>query len=97
MQHTIIRPVITEQSMAAAQTGKFTFIVDRAANKDAIRAAVEEAFKVKVVGISTITIKGKTKRTGVRRIEVAITPIKKAVVQLASGQKIDLFTLGGTE
>ncbi len=97
MQNPIIRAVITEQSMAAAQNGKFTFIVRKDANKNAIKQAVERAFNVKVTGLSTLLVKGKTKRTGTRRTEVTINSLKKAVVQLQAGQKIGLFELGGGE
>ena len=95
--NTIIRAIITEQSMTAAQTGKFTFLVDKDANKNAIRQAIEKAFNVHVVGISTIMMKGRSMRTGVRRLEVKLSPTKKAIVQLAAGEKIGLFELGGGE
>jgi large subunit ribosomal protein L23 len=97
MQNPIIRAVITEQSMAAAQHSKFTFIVRKDANKNAIKQAIEKTFSVKVVGLSTLIVKGKTKRTGIRRTEVTINSLKKAVVQLEAGQKISLFELGGGE
>lgn len=95
MNNVIIKPIITEQSMAAAQRGKFTFLVDRFAAKLAIKRAVEDMFTVNVKGLSITVIKGKTKRVGKRRTEKVITSAKKAVVQLAAGQKIGLFELGG--
>jgi large subunit ribosomal protein L23 len=97
MNNVIIKPIITEQSMAAAQTGKFTFLVARFADKPAIKNAVERMFSVNVKGISTTVIKGKTKRVGARRAEVVETPVKKAVVQLRQGEKIGLFELGGEQ
>src|SRR4051812_19808142 len=97
MQNPIVKAVITEQSMVAAQNGKFTFVVRRDANKNAIRQAVEKAFNVTVIGLSTTLVKGKTKRTGPRRTEVAMPLMKKAIVQLRAGQKIGLFELGGGE
>lgn len=87
-------PVITEKSMVDAENGKFTFTVSLLAGKKEIRNAIEKQFNVKVIGISTITVKGKMKRVGKRRTEKKLTPIKKAIVALEKGQKIDLFDLG---
>lgn len=93
--HNIIKsPIITEKSIERAGKGKFTFHVDRGANKPMIRKAVEEKFKVTVVSITTTTLKGRRKRTGVRRIEVNQPALKRAIVTLVSGQKIDLFDIG---
>ena len=46
------------------------------------------------VHVSTITLKGKTKRTGTRRMEKAVAGYKKAIVKVRQGQKIGLFELG---
>lgn len=90
----IISPVITEKSMAQASTGKYTFKVDVRANKNAIKNAVEKNFSVNVIGVSTITIKGRSARTGQRRLEKTLSPFKKAIVELKTGEKIGLFELG---
>jgi large subunit ribosomal protein L23 len=96
MQHTIIiKPIITEQSMAAVNKGKFTFAVRIDADKKEIKGDIEKTFSVNVVGISTLVVKGKTKRVGTRRTEITQSSYKKAIVQLATGQKIGLFELGG--
>lgn len=92
--HVIRRPVITEKSMEAAKKGKFSFLVARDADKDIIKKAVEDQFKVEVISVETTVQKGKTKRVGMRRMEKTMTPIKKAVVTLKEGQKIDMFDLG---
>jgi large subunit ribosomal protein L23 len=91
----LIRPVITEKSMEDAGNGKFTFIVGRFAAKTQVRKAIEDTFKVNVKNIVTTVIKGKRKRVGMRRAEVNVQPIKKAVVELEKGQKIDIFEIGG--
>lgn len=91
----LIRPVITEKSMDDANAGKFTFIVGRFAAKTQIRKAIQDRFKVNVEKIMTSVIKGKSRRVGIRRLEVKIQPIKKAVVELKKGQKIDIFEIGG--
>lgn len=92
---TVIQsPLITEKSYADAQNGKYTFVVALTADKNDIKKAVEEQFKVKVIDIATVIVKGKVKRVGKKRTEKKISPMKKAVVKLEKGQKIDLFDLG---
>lgn len=59
----IIKPIITERSMADAEE-KFTFKVDKRANKIEIKNAVEVIFGVEVEKVSTMNMKGKLKRTG---------------------------------
>ena len=87
----IRRPVITEQSMADIADKKYVFMVDINANKTEIKAAVEEAFGVKVQKINTVRMQGKVKRTGAypagRR-----PAYKKAIVTLTADSKtIELF------
>ncbi len=91
----IVRPIITEKSMREAEAGKFTFQVVKDANKTAIKKAIESQFSVSVTGLSTITVKGKRKRVGKRRMEVKDSVIKKAIATLKKGQKIDLFEMVG--
>lgn len=90
----IVKPVITEKSMKAVQIGKFTFIVNKSAGKNDIRKDVEKKFGVNVKTVSTTIVKGKTHKTGMKRVKVAISAWKKAIVELEKGQKIDLFELG---
>ena len=87
----IIKPVITEQSMADIADKKYVFMVDIDSNKTEIKAAVEEAFGVKVAKVNTIRMQGKVKRTGAypagRR-----AAYKKAIVTLTADSKtIELF------
>lgn len=89
----IVSPVITERSMQDASKNKYTFFVARAANKNSIKKAVEKKFSVTVLAVSTTTMKGKRIRTGTRRIEVKLSPRKKAMVQVKNGQKIALFDI----
>lgn len=91
----IIRAIISEKSMQQANLGKFTFRVLKSAHKKAIKKAIEEKFKVDVVGISTNIVKGKKARVGTRRIEILKSPWKKAIATLKTGQKIALFDTGG--
>ena len=87
----VIRPVITEQSMADVADKKYVFEVAIDANKTEIKAAVEEIFGVKVAKVNTIRMQGKVKRTGAypagRR-----AAYKKAIVTLAADSKtIEFF------
>ncbi|MGH7246260.1 MAG: 50S ribosomal protein L23 [Candidatus Levyibacteriota bacterium] len=91
MKQILIRPVITEKSMKNVAQNKFTFIVNKAAKKNEVKKAIEKQFDVHVVSVATIKVKGRSSRTGMRRIEVAKEPWKKAVVELKSGEKIGLF------
>ena len=87
----IRRPVITEQSMADVADKKYVFMVDINATKTEIKAAVEEAFGVKVAKVNTLRQLGKVKRTGAypkgKRADY-----KKAVVTLTADSKtIEFF------
>jgi large subunit ribosomal protein L23 len=85
--HLIKGPVITEKTHALKEgANKVTFRVATSANKIEIRKAVEELFKVKVLGVNTIHMKGKKKRLG--RSQGVRPDWKKAVVTLAPGEKI---------
>ncbi|MDP2649587.1 MAG: 50S ribosomal protein L23 [bacterium] len=90
----MIKPVISEKSMAEVAKGRFTFVVSKNADKKNIKQAVEDKFKVNVLSVSTNITKGKTTRVGVRRIEKALPSYKKAIVHLKEGQKIDMFDVG---
>lgn len=85
----IIKPVVTEKSMDLLADNKYTFIVDRRANKTEIKNAIEGIFKVKVDRVSTMITKGKVKRVG--KFEGKTPNRKKAIVTLKPGHKIRLF------
>jgi large subunit ribosomal protein L23 len=89
----IVRPVISEKSMDQTQHGKYTFRVHADANKLQIKAAIEELFKVHVTGVNVLTTKPHEKRraAGRNRQLGYTTPWRKAVVTLASGEKIEFF------
>lgn len=89
----IQRPHITEKSVADAKAHKFTFIVAKTASKNAIKQAVEQTFNVNVIDVATTIVKGRSKRTGMRRNELALSAFKKAIVLLKEGQNIDLFDI----
>ncbi len=85
----IIKPVVTEKSMNLLADNKYTFVVDKQANKTEIKNAIENIFKVKVDKVSTMIVKGKPKRMG--KFQGRTSDRKKAVVSLQAGHKIKLF------
>jgi large subunit ribosomal protein L23 len=87
---TILAPVITEKSTVLSEQNKVVFRVAKDATKDEIAAAVEELFKVSVVKVNTLNVKGKTKRF--RGHLGRRSDIKKAIVTLQEGQSIDIAT-----
>ncbi len=88
----ILKPVITEKSMAGMGDKCYTFLVHPEANKTQIKEAVEKMFEgVKVSRVNTMNIQGKTKRRGAVVGKTAKT--KKAMVQLTQESKeIELFS-----
>ena len=87
---TILSPVITEKATLLSEHNTVVFRVAEDASKDEIAAAIEELFKVKVVKVNTLNVKGKTKRF--RGIQGRRSDVKKAIVTLAEGQSIDITT-----
>lgn len=86
----IIKPIITEDSMARLAEKKYTFEVADGASKVEIKKAVEEIFKVKVEKINTISMKGKNKRVGYHFGKTS--EWKKAIVTLTADSKtIEFF------
>ena len=85
----IIEPVVSEKSYALMADGKYTFRVDSRAHKTQIARAVEAAFDVRVAAVRTATVRSKPKRRGVHSGRTRSW--KKAVVELAPGDRIELF------
>jgi large subunit ribosomal protein L23 len=86
----IVSPVITEKATIASENNQVVFKVRRDATKPQIKAAVEKLFDVKVTAVNTLLRKGKNKVfRGVRGVQ---QDIKKAVVTLADGHRIDVTT-----
>lgn len=86
----IIKPIITEDSMARLAEKKYTFEVADGATKVEIKKAVEEIFKIKVEKINTISMKAKNKRVGYHFGKTS--EWKKAIVTLTADSKtIEFF------
>ena len=89
-QDIIIRPIITEKSMAGNAEKKYTFEVHKDANQIEIAKAVAELFGVEVKKVNTLNVRGKFRRQG--RFEGYTRAWKKAVVTLTEGSKtIEFF------
>ena len=89
-QDVVIRPIITEKSMAGNAEKKYTFEVNKDANKIEIAKAVAELFGVEVKKVNTLNVRGKFRRQG--RFEGYTRSWKKAVVTLTEGSKtIEFF------
>jgi large subunit ribosomal protein L23 len=84
----IVAPHITEKSTLLSEQNAVVFRVAPDATKPQIKAAVEALFDVKVIGVNTLTQKGKTKRW--KGKPYTRSDVKKAVVTLAEGQSIDV-------
>jgi large subunit ribosomal protein L23 len=86
----LISPIISEKSYGLLEENKYTFLVHPDANKTQIKLAVEEIFGVKVVSVNTMNRQGKQVRTRIgfgRRNNQ-----KRAIVSLAAGDRIDIFS-----
>lgn len=85
------RPIITEKSMKLAQSGLYTFEVDKDATKLLVAKIVASKFNVKVLSVNIINIKGRNKMQRQTRRTYLTKGLKKAVVQVGKGQKIAIF------
>ncbi len=88
-RNVLIRPVVSEKSYALIGEGKYTFRVADRAHKTQIARAVEEIFDVNVDAVRTSQVRAKPKRRGLSKGKTR--GWKKAVVQLAPGERIELF------
>ncbi|MGH3455070.1 MAG: 50S ribosomal protein L23 [Nocardioidaceae bacterium] len=90
----LIAPVVSEKSYGLLDQNKYTFVVRPDANKTEIKIAVEEIFGVKVIAVNTMNRQGKRRRT---RYGWGQRPnIKRAIVSVAEGERIDIFAGPGT-
>jgi len=96
MSSIIIKPVITEKaSFESEENGKFTFIVDKRANKLQIKSAIEELYGVTLDKVRTMNYgggKAKTKFTNKGVVQARTKAYKKAIVTVAEGETIDLYS-----
>ena len=91
----IVRPIVSERSYDLMEQGKYTFEVAKDACKQEIADAVEKIFKVHVVKVNTMNVRGKMKRV---RYQSGMTRSwKKAVVTVADGESIEIFATQAAE
>ena len=92
----LVRPELTEKvNLQMEKSGRYTFEVDKRSNKLEIKKAVEEFYGVKVTDINTVIVPGKnkTRYTKAGFLKGVKPSYKKAVVTLAEGESIDLFSM----
>ncbi|MGH8003854.1 MAG: 50S ribosomal protein L23 [Limisphaerales bacterium] len=91
-KEVILSRLISEKGVLMKERdNKYLFRVTLDANKHEVKRAVEQLFKVHVTGVSTLVMRGKTKRFGFRREEGRRPNWKKAVVTLKKDEKIEAF------
>ena len=88
-QDVIIRPVVSEKSYAQIDKNKYTFEVAKTSRKEEIKQAIEAIFKVHVLAVNTISMRGKNKRRGYTSGRTK--DWKKAIVTLREGDRIEVF------
>lgn len=87
-----LQPMISEKSYTTANSdNKYTFLVDTGANRIEIKKAVESKYKVKVEGVNILTRPGKISRDWKTNRSTRKSDMKKAIVTLKKGDKIDEF------
>ncbi len=91
-RNILIQPVISEKSMGQSESQhKYHFRVHPRANKVEIRRAVEAIFGVRVTAVNTLNVRGKARRRSYRHRMGRTAHWKKAIVELAPGDRIDVI------
>ena len=91
----LIKPIITEKATADSElNNKYAFVVDNKANKIEIKDAVESAYGVSVTKVRTMNVRPdrKTRYTKTGVVTGKTSAYKKALVQVAEGETIDLYS-----
>lgn len=95
LEQVLRKPMITEKNTLLSEDNKYTFEVHPSATKISVKAAVEDAFGVDVLKVHTLNVKPKAKtrmiRRGAGRIHGSSRWVKKAIVTVKPGQRIDIF------
>ena len=93
LQDVLIKPMVSEKSIALMEEGKYSFVVAKDANKIEIKQAVEKLFDVKVDKVNTSVVKGhkKTQNTKAGRTVGKTSDFKKAIVTLNADSKTIAF------
>ena len=90
----LIKPILTEKATSTNEVGKFSFIVNKNANKIQVKKAIEKTYSVNVLSVNTINVLGKSiskfTKTGI--VTGRKPSYKKAIVQLKEGEFIDFYS-----
>ena len=90
----LIKPILTEKATSTNESGKFSFIVNKSANKIQVKQAIEKTYSVNVLSVNTINVLGKSiskfTKTGI--VTGRKPSYKKAIVQLKEGEFIDFYS-----
>ena len=87
------KPLISEKTVGLSKQNFYTFLVDKKARKPEVAKAVKDQFNVDVLSVKMMTMKPETKQQRTRRGYFTVPGLKKAIVVVKAGQKIDLFDL----
>lgn len=85
----IVRPLITEKTSKLIEERKYTFEVAKGVNKIEVKEAIEKIFDVKVTAVNIINVRKKARKVG--KYEGLRPAVRKAIVTLAEGHKLDVF------
>ncbi len=91
----LIKPIITEKATTDSELlNRYGFVVDKRANKVEIKKAVEATYGVSVTKVRTLNVRPdrKTRFTKTGMITGKTAALKKAIVQVAEGDTIDLYS-----
>jgi len=89
-----IWPIITETTISLAKSGWYTFAAPVLTNKYSLKTSISQVFKVDVLDVRTMVVKGKNKRSAKTRRVSRRPDWKKVMVKIKEGQKIALFEVG---
>jgi large subunit ribosomal protein L23 len=89
----MLKPIFTEKTLRDSKLGNYTFRVDLGLNKKQIAAKIAQLFGVKVASVRTSRT-GSEKGKNARGRKISISAVKKAIVTLKDGGKIDIFEEG---
>jgi large subunit ribosomal protein L23 len=90
MKQIILKPVLSEKSLAGSEIGKYIFVVDDACNKHQVAQAIKEIYKAEVIKVNIINVQPEDRLIR-GRIQAHSKGYKKAIVTLKKGQKIEGF------
>jgi len=87
----LLKPIFSEKSIALTGLNKFSFKVESGATKTQIKQAIKDLYKVDVVSVTTARVRSRQERSFRTGKNAMDRGHKRAIVQLKSGQKINLF------